>query len=151
MDNIVSRTELSPVDRAVVRAPSATPVVQPVAATRTNDALSQERRGDDPLPEPADAGQELASVAEYVEVHARISEILADLGSGASDLAAAQGAVDALIPRPLVLVPLWPASKEAVEHAAAVARRIVQQAAYAHGAQSSLSRPMVEQIAGAGN
>ncbi|MFY9351959.1 MAG: hypothetical protein WBL20_03805 [Sphingobium sp.] len=146
MDNVVSRAELTPVDRSVVRAPSSAAAVQPVAASRANDALTRDgRRGAEP-PQQPDAAQELASVAEYVEVHARIAEILADLSAGRADVQGAADAVDALIPRPIVIVPLPPASKEAVEHAAAVAKRIVERAAYAHGAQAHLARGTVEQI-----
>lgn len=147
MNDYVSRAELTPVDRAVVRAPSSAAAVQPVAASRANDALTRDgRRGVAP-PEQPDAAQELASVAEYVEVHARIAEILADLSAGRADVQGATDAVDAMIPRPIVIVPLPPASKEAVEHAAAVAKRIVERAAYAHAAQAHLARGAVEQIA----
>jgi hypothetical protein len=147
MDDYVSRTELSPVDRTVVRAPSPAPIVQPVTASRANDSLSKERRNAMAEPKAASASQELASVAEYVEVHARIAEILADLSAGATDVDGAAGAIQTMIPRPMVLVPLPPASKEAVEHAAVLARRIVERASYAHVAQAHLSRGTVEQIA----
>ena len=40
-----------------------------------------------------------------------------------------------------------PASKEAVEHAADVARQIVERAAHAHVGQAHLKRATVEQIA----
>lgn len=150
MNDYVSRVELTPVDRTVVRAPSSAVAVQPVAASRANDALTRDGRGSAPPPEQPDAAQELASVAEYVEVHARISEILADLNAGRADVRGATDAVDALIPRPIVIVPLPPASKEAVEHAAAIAKRIVERAAYAHAAQAHLARGTVEQIAASG-
>ena len=44
MDDYVSRTELSPVDRAVVRASSPVPAIQAVSANRTSDALAQDKR-----------------------------------------------------------------------------------------------------------
>ncbi|MCI4591588.1 hypothetical protein MOK15_16005 [Sphingobium sp. BYY-5] len=147
MDDYVSRTELSSVDRAVVRAPSPVSVVQPVAAGRANESATQERRTAVARPEPSSASQELASVAEYVEVHARIAEILADLNAGTTDVDGAAGAIQAMIPKPMVLVPLPPASKEAVEHAAVLAKRIVERASYAHVAQGHPSRGTVEQIA----
>lgn len=149
MDDYVSRTELSPVDRTVVRAPSPVPVVQPVEASRSTDSATQERRA--PVAQTSSASQELASVAEYVEVHARIAEILADLDAGATDVDTAAGAIQAMIPRPIVLVPLPPASKEAVEHAAVLAKRIVERAAYAHVAQAHPTRATVEQIAASGS
>lgn len=152
MDDYVSRAELSPVDRAVVRAPSPAPVVQPVAASRADEKLTDDQRsGVKAQPKLTSASQELASVAEYVEVHARIAEILADLGAGATDVDAAAGSIQAMIPKPMVLVPLPPASKEAVEHAAVLARRIVERASYAHVAQAHVSRATVEQVASTGN
>ncbi|NWK97118.1 hypothetical protein DM806_15865 [Sphingobium lactosutens] len=147
MDDYVSRTELSPVDRTVVRAPSPAPVVQPVAASSANDSLTQDRKTSVAQPALSNTSQELASVAEYVEVHARIAEILADLSAGATDVDGAAGAIQTMIPRPMVLVPLPPASKEAVEHAAVLAKRIVERASYAHVAQAHLARGTVEQIA----
>lgn len=147
MDDYVSRTELSPVDRTVVRAPLAAPVVQPVSASRAEESLTQERRSAISQPELSNSSQELASVAEYVQVHARIAEILADLSAGSTDVNAAAGSIQAMIPKPIVLVPLPPASKEAVEHAAVLARRIVERASYAHVAQSHVTRATVEQIA----
>lgn len=151
MNDYVSRVELTPVDRTVVRAPSSASAVQPVAAGRANDALTRDGRKAAVPPEQPDAGQELASVAEYVEVHARIAEILADLSAGRADVQGAADRVDAMIPRPIVIVPLPPASKEAVEHAAAVARRIVERAAFAHAAQAHLARGTVEQISASGS
>ena len=151
MDNVVSRAELTPVDRSVVRAPSSAAAVQPVAASRANDALTRDgRRGAEP-PQQPDAAQELASDAEYVEVHARIAEILADLSAGRADVQGAADAVDALIPRPIVIVPLPPASKEAVEHATVIARRMLEQAAYAKAAQGANSRATVDQVLASAN
>ncbi len=148
MDDYVSRTELAPVDRTVLRASSPVSPVSSVAASRTKDALAQEKRSGTPQPDLTRSNQEeLASLAEYVEVHARIAEILADLDAGATDVLQAQDAVQAMIPKPMVLVPLPPASKEAVEHAADVARRIVERAAHAHVGQAHLKRATVEQIA----
>ncbi|ETI61854.1 hypothetical protein C100_17290 [Sphingobium sp. C100] len=148
MDSYVSRTELSPVDRAVVRAPSAVSGIQPPSASGVKDALAQEeRRGAMAQSDLSSTGQELASVAEYVEVHARIAEILADLSAGMTDVEQAQDAIQSMLPRPIILVPLPPASKEAVEHAAVIARRMVERAAYAHAGQAHLARATVEQVA----
>lgn len=148
MDNYVSRADLTPVDRTAVRAPSPAAAAQPVNAMHTQDSLSQDRRnqGEQAKPDAA-ATQEMASVAEFVEVHARVSEILADLRSGSASIQAATSRIDEMIPRPIVLVPMPPASKEAVEHAAVLARRIVERAHTAHSAQANLSRATVEQIA----
>jgi hypothetical protein len=147
MDEYRSRTELSPVDRTVVRSLAPAQAVQPVAASRASDGPDVRARAPAPRAEKADIDQDLASVAEYVEVHARIAEILSDLGRGAISVDDAAGAVQGMIPKPIVIVPLPPASREAVEHAAAVAKRIVERAAYAHASQAHLSRQAVEQIA----
>lgn len=89
----------------------------------------------------------LASVAEYAHVHARVADILADLQFSGGSVDDAAAAIQAMIPRPMVLVPLPPASKEAVEHAAVVARRIVERASYAHAAHAPVARNVVEQVA----
>ncbi|HUD94337.1 hypothetical protein [Sphingobium sp.] len=149
MDDYVSRTELSAIDRTVVRAPSPASVVQPVAAGSANDSLAQDRKASIVQPIASNASQELASVAEYVEVHARIAEILADLSAGTTSVDAAAGSIQTMIPKPMVLVPLPPASKEAVEHAAVLAKRIVERASYAHVAQAHVTRGTVEQITSA--
>ncbi|WP_088184441.1 hypothetical protein [Sphingobium sp. Z007] len=150
MNDYVSRSELPPIDRAVSRAPSPAQAVQPVAASRATPAPLS---GAAKTPPPVDGvvvDDDLASIAEYVEVHARIADILADLQSGVSGVDDAADAIQAMIPRPMVLVPLPPASKEAVEHAAVLAERIVQRASYAHRAHAQVSRGTVEQIAAAG-
>lgn len=147
MDDYISRAEISPVDRTVVRAAAPAQAVQPVSASRASDAAGKETRASVAEQDVAIVDQDLASVAEYVEVHARISEILADLDSGSISVNSAAGSVQAMIPRPMVLVPLPPATKEAVEHAAAIAKRIVERASYSHAAQAHLSRALVEQVA----
>ena len=51
-----------------------------------------------------------------------------------------------MLPAPQVLVPLPPASKEAVESTIRIAKRIAEQAAYAHAAQANVRRGAVDQI-----
>lgn len=142
MDDFRSRTQIAPVDRSVVRAVAPVPAVK-AAAVRVTDAPETQAR-----PVSADAAApprdgDLASVAEFVEVHARVAAILSDLGAGAMSV---EDATEQVIPRPFVFVPLPPASREAVEHAETVAKRIVERASYAHSAHAQLSRAMVEQI-----
>lgn len=151
MDDYISRAELSPIDRTVVRAALPAQAVQPVSASRASDAPDRDSRATAPRQEVAAVDQDLASVAEYVEVHTRIAEILAKLDAGTTSIDDAAGAVQAMIPRPIVLVPLPPASREAVEHAEAVARWIVEKASWGHGAQAHLARATVEQIAASAN
>lgn len=151
MNDFVTRTELPPVDRAVSRAPSPVQTIQSVAASRSAQAPVRESASAEqavaPQVDTVTIDDDLASVAEYVEVHARIADILADLQSGTGSVDDAAGAIQAMIPRPMVLVPLPPASKEAVEHAAVLAKRIVERASYSHAAHAQVSRGTVEQVA----
>lgn len=149
MNDYVTRTELPPVDRAVSRAPSPVQTVQSVAASRSAQASVRDtaQQAVAAQKDQVVVDDDLASVAEYVEVHARIADILADLQSGSGSVDDAAGAIQAMIPRPMVLVPLTPASKEAVEHAAVLAKRIVERASYSHAAHAHVSRGTVEQVA----
>lgn len=146
MDEYISRAELSPVDRTVVRASAPAQAVQPVTASRASNAPNADSRAAAEQ-NVADVDQDLASIAEYVEVHARIADILSGLNAGSTGVTDAANAIQAMIPKPIVIVPLLPASKEAVEHAEAVAKRIVERASYSHAAQAHVSRAMVDQIA----
>jgi hypothetical protein len=147
MDEYISRAELSPVDRTVVRASAPAQAVQPVTASRASDAPNADSRAAATEQNVADVDQDLASIAEYVEVHARIADILSGLNAGSTGVTDAANAIQTMIPKPIVIVPLLPASKEAVEHAEAVAKRIVERASYSHAAQAHVSRAMVDQIA----
>lgn len=149
MNDYVTRTELPPVDRAVSRVPSPVQTVQSVAASRSAQAPVREnvQQAVAAQKEQIVVDDDLASVAEYAEVHARIADILADLQAGTGSVDDAAGAIQAMIPRPMVLVPLPPASKEAVEHAAVLAKRIVERASYSHAAHAQISRSTVEQVA----
>lgn len=151
MNDYISRSELPPVDRTVPRTPAPAQAVQPVSTGRM--AVSPERETRDPVPQAdvATVNEDVASAAEYAEVHAQIADILADLRSatGGMDVDDAISAMETMIPRPIVLVPLPPASKEAVEHAAVLAKRIVERAGYAHAAQAHVHRGAVDQIVSA--
>lgn len=148
MSEYFSRREISPVDRVATRAPPAVMSVQSVEANGQRPDLAP-RPADPPQPlakaSPAFEAQpedQMASAAEYVNVHARIASILAGLRAGSSSASlsidGAASAIQALIPTPIIIVPLPPASKEQVEHAALLARRMVDQAAQAQAAQSHL-------------
>ncbi|MEC3912118.1 hypothetical protein U5A82_17060 [Sphingobium sp. CR2-8] len=104
MNDYVSRSELTPVDRTAVRAASPVQAVQPVAASRSTQAPVQQS-----AQAPAQGvvvDEDVASVAEYAEIHAQIADILAGLQSATSSVDDAAGAIQAMIPRPMVLVPL---------------------------------------------
>lgn len=150
MNDFVSRSELSPVDRTAPRAPSPVQAVQPVAASPfLTDRQPAPKPQEAPVRDIATIDEDVASAAEYAKIHVEIADILADLqspGATPSSVDAAAGAIQSLMPRPIILVPLPPASKEAVEHAAVIARRMVEQAAYAHAAQAPLRRGTVDQV-----
>ena len=151
MNDYFSRSEISPVERSATRAPSAVSAVQPISSSAT----VHQRGGSAARPMPDDqAGPEesIASSAEYAKVHARIADILAELRTQGSTTTV-EGAADeiqSMLPAPQVLVPLPPASKEAVESSIRIAKRIAEQAAYAHAAQANFRHGAVEQIVSLG-
>lgn len=154
MNEYFSRSEISPVDRVSTRAPSAVLSVQSVEEQGQRPDLSPRP----PTPSKAVANNataigtapegQLASAAEYVSVHARIAGILADLRAGSSSASmsvdGAASAIQALMPAPIIIVPLPPASKEQVEQVALLAQRMVDQAAQAYAAQSHLRSGTVD-------
>ena len=151
MNEYVSRSDLTQVDRVTSRAPSGVPAVQPIAAQQGVDAHADR-------PHDSDNGgslseDDLASAAEYAKVHARVADILADLRSAASSpsVEGAEAEIQSLLPAPMILVPLPPASKEAVESAVTLGRRIAEQASYAHAAQAHLKRGTVDHLLSTGN
>ena len=146
MNEYLSRNDLTQVDRVTARPPAAVPAVQPISPQQPTDqhaGSSQDGGAASSLAE-----DDLASAAEYAKVHARVADILAELRSstGATDLSGAEAEIQSMIPAPLILVPLPPASKEAVESAVELGKRIAEQASYAHAAQAHLKRGTVDQI-----
>lgn len=153
MNEYFSRSEISPVDRSVVRAPAPAAAVQPVAASDTatgqrDMSASDARRRDDFATDVATVDEDAAGAAEYARVHARIADILADMRAGQNELSVdgASAAVQAMMPQPFIYIPLPPATREAVEQAADLAKRIAQQASYAYAAQAHVARGTVDQI-----
>ena len=145
MNEYVSRSELSQVDRVATRAPAAASAVQPPPATQS--ATQQSGRAPEWEAPSLLSEDDLASAAEYAKVHARVADILAELRSaGATSVEGAQEEIQSMLPAPMILVPLPPASKEAVESAVTLGKRIAQQASYAHAAQAHLRRGTVDQL-----
>ena len=151
MNDYLPRNEISPVDRVAPR-----PVL-PVPALRATDNAGMEADRQPVRVEiivdganlDAESEGQLASAAEYARIHAEVANILASIraSGGASQPAISlDGAIDALTPRPLVIVPLPPASKDMMEHAARVAQRLVADAALAHLAQAHVKPGTVDQI-----
>lgn len=146
MNDYLSRRELPPVERTV---PRTGPVqsVQPVSAAASTGGQQRDAVQDQAV-QTAQSDKDVATAVEYAEVHARISGILADLRSTSStDISQAQSAIDATMPRPIVLIPLPPASREAVEQAADLAKRMVQMASYTYAAHAGVQRGAVQQLA----
>lgn len=146
MNEYLSRNELTQVDRATPRAPVAVPAVQAISSQQAADQQSGAASN-------GSAGgtlseDDLASAAEYAKVHARVADILAELRASAetASVDGAEAEVQSLVPAPIILVPLPPASKEAVESAVTLGKRIAQQASYAHAAQAHVKRGTVDQI-----
>jgi hypothetical protein len=151
MNEYFSRSEISPIDRVVTRAPAAVAPVQgataklPESATASRAAAlvaaSRESASSSTVKDEA------AGAAEYASVHARIADILADLRSDATaSVDGAASEIQSMVPAPIILVPLPPASKDAVEHAALLAKRMADQASFAHAAQAHLRHGTVDQI-----
>lgn len=144
MDDFRPRTAIAPIDRSAARPVVPAQAVKPVTASRETGGSDERARPAAQQASGARIEEELASVAEFIEVHARVADILADLDTGGVSV---DDAAQALVPKPIVFVPLPPASREAVEHAEAVAKRIVERASYSHSAHAQVSRAAVEQIA----
>lgn len=158
MNDYISRGEIPPIDRTPVRPVASVPAVQPASQTGTDlDATLRQtpEQIKDAAGEGADLSssseEQLASAAEYARVHARIADIIADLrsdkgGQTESAIQASESAITSMLPSPIVIIPLPPASKDMVEHAVRVAKDMADQAAYAYAAQAHLKMGTVDQI-----
>lgn len=95
--------------------------------------------------------EQMASAFDYARVQARVADILSELATGgdtppAEARAAAQAQVEALRPEPMVVIPMPPASVEAIERAIAVARAMASQVAMTRSAQANVATSTVAQI-----
>lgn len=146
MNDYPTRGELSPTDRVSVRAAAPLSAVQP-AGDATRD-LHRHAAAYAPSvsPSAATVDDDAVSAADYARMRADIADILANLRAqrSPSGLADASQTIDALVPQPLLLMPLPPADRNAVEFAAGLARKIAEQAAHAFAAQAHLSRGAVD-------
>ncbi|WP_022683754.1 hypothetical protein [Sphingobium bisphenolivorans] len=147
MNDYLSRREIAQVDRGTSRA-APVAAVQPASASASASTRQNGRSPTDPAADGGASDSGIASNAEYAKVHARIADIMADLRSGASatSVDAAAEEIQSMIPAPTVVVPLPPASKEAVESAIRIARRLAEQAGHAHAAQANLRPGAVDQV-----
>ncbi len=149
MNDFVPRIDAIAPDRAAaVRVAPAAPAVAPVAASaQTADGTG--------IGTGANGGEEarrehMASAADYARVQARIADILARISTSMADphvaQAEAEASIEQLRPEPTVIIPMLPASKEAVERAIELARSMAEQAALTRSAQSHVKAGTVDQI-----
>lgn len=93
--------------------------------------------------------QHMASAADYARVHARISQILAEMDSALSSIPSQQMAasqMDGMLPQSTVIVPLPPATSESMERAIQIAQNMARQAALARSSHSGINSGTVSQI-----
>jgi hypothetical protein len=155
MNEYQSRSEIAPVDRVMRTTPvvSSVPATAQVGADTAAAAVSQASTASLPVGNAVDlaAGSEeqLASAAEYARVHASIADILAGMRAGPSTntpTADAESAITALLPQPVIIIPLPPASKEMVERAEMLAKAMADLAVQTRAAQAHLKPGTVDQI-----
>ncbi len=151
MNEFIARSEPVSSDRAINRPVSPVQAVQPATArapTSERDSAGDPNGAPAPSMAAGLADDDLASAAQYASVHLRIANILADLraGGGQMGIDDAAESIQQMMPAPIVLVPLPPASREAVEHAARLAKRMADNAMLAHSAQAHVRRGTVDQL-----
>ncbi|HKR17454.1 hypothetical protein [Rhizorhapis sp.] len=99
------------------------------------------KRANAALPE-GDVDQQLSSAAEVAEAQAKIAALLSEIDgvdSGAPlDADALEAQIMALLPRPTIIVPLPPASRDVVERAVQIAETIRASAMLALAAQANV-------------
>lgn len=128
-----------------VRAPGPIAPVQGASGSAGAAATRQEADGQ----QGGNAHDQAASAAEYVRANARIADILADLSASAAEptsLSTAEHRVVALLPEPVVIIPLPPASADMVQRAIQVAQEMAAQAAQSRRAQANVSMGAVNEV-----
>jgi hypothetical protein len=157
MNDFVSRSEILPVDR-VTRTAAAVPSIQAttMASAETDAAVVAQgltavaTQSDSGVDLAAGSEEQLASAAEYARVHASIADILANMRAtstvSASDISEPQQDIQSLLPQPVIIIPLPPASRDMVERAEMLAKDIAGRAVLSRSAQAHVKPGMVEQI-----
>lgn len=152
MNDYVPRTELSPADRAALTSPvpaanGATRFGPEADARRNAAGKANPAKGADLA---AASEEQLASAAEYARVHARIADILAGLRAesapSAPNISATEADIVSLLPAPVIIVPLPPASKDMVERAAQLAKAMAENQVHSRAAQAHVKAGTVDQI-----
>ena len=145
MNDFVPRIDPIASDRGAVR------TVAPVVSAQASSASAQSGQDLDAEARNEQARQEhMASASDYAKVQARVADILARLnaqtGSAPDAVEQADAQIGAMVRQPTVVVPLFPASREMIEHALAVAHEIAQQAMLAQAAQANVNVGTVETV-----
>lgn len=93
-----------------------------------------------------DIDQQLSSAAEVAEAQAKIAALLSELDAAAIDSATLEAQIAALLPRPTIIVPMLPASRDVVERAVEIAESIRAYAVLALTAQANVENGMAEGV-----
>lgn len=133
MNEFLSRTATVP---PVVRAADRPLVVNAASGASTAQAQTDADVQIDPQ-----AAERSAISATYAQLRADIATVLADLQPrrrpSDAPVADANSALTALMPQPVIVLPMPPTDPQMVAFVAQVARSVAQQAALAHAAQAN--------------
>lgn len=91
-----------------------------------------------------DIDQQLSSAAEVAEAQAKIAALLSELDAASIDSVTLEARIEALLPRPTIIVPMPPASRDVVERAIEIAESIRAAAALSLAAQANVETGMAE-------
>ena len=91
-----------------------------------------------------DIDQQLSSAAEVAEAQAKIAALLSEIDAAPIDSGTLETRIEALLPRPVIIVPMLPASRDVVERAVEIAESIRAAAALALAAQANVETGMAE-------
>jgi len=97
----------------------------------------------DPAGNP-DIDQQLSSAAEVAEAQAMIAALLSEIDAASIDSASLEARIEALLPRPTIIVPMPPASRDVVERAIEIAESIRAAAALSLAAQANVETGIAE-------
>lgn len=123
---------------------------RPVAEAQAGQMFSQrdgKRAGQTSHLTEIDA--QLSSAAEVADAQAKIAALLSEaegLANAAIDFDALDAKIATLLPRPTIIVPLPPASRDVVERAIEIAEAIRSSAILAIAAQGNLERDAAEAL-----
>lgn len=122
-----------------------------VLETQASNQTGSRRDGDARAGQPdADLEQQLSTAAEVAEAQAKVAALLSELGmmqdAAAIDADALEAQIVGLMPRPMVIVPLPPANRDAVERAVQIAETIRASAVLALATQANVESGVVEGV-----